>query len=142
MPDAIATTMPQPRAISADILPSKTGPALSATSDMPVTPVAEPDAPKADDKPADQPAPKEGDKPADAPADKPADKPEEKPADAKAKPDPKDDIPAYAKREITIARNQKRDADAAKKQSESGLRRSLGSMLRSALACNYRLAGR
>lgn len=99
MPDPTALTM-------ADVL-GKTGPALSATSDMPVA------APLA---PAPTPA---------APTPAPAEAPAEAPAPAPAEAETKDETPAWMKAEITKERNRRREAEARQAESERLLKEAL-----------------
>lgn len=102
-PDNSALTM-------ADVL-GKTGPALSATSDMPTAASAAPSAPSA---------------PATAPtAAAPADAPSSAPTPAPAESDGKDETPGWMKAEITKERNRRRDAEARVAESERLLKEAL-----------------
>lgn len=118
MPNTIAVA--EPRALSADILPPRVGPSLSATSDMPIVvpaeivaakPVAE--VPKVEDKPADKPGI----------AAEPAKEPEKIDPPKKKNDGFPDDMPAWQKRELTTARNQKRAAEDARKVAEDARER-------------------
>lgn len=89
----------------------RVAPALSATSDAPVTPAAAAPEPKAED--TTKVAPAEGETGGENTEVTETETGEGESEPAKTA-KPKEELPAYAKREITKARNQKREADTAR----------------------------
>lgn len=114
MPDVLALEMTAAKA---------QGPALSATSDMPVAKPADP-APAADLSTGSEVDGKaKPDKPADTGAEKPA-------GDTAPKPQKADETPPAIKREITIERNRRREAEAKAAKAEADLSEALKALNR------------
>ena len=108
--------------------PASARPALSATTDIPA--VAEPET-KAEAKPEAKPETKAETKPeakpegAEAKGETADAKPEKPEGEVKPEDEPKDQTPAWQKREITKARNRQREAEARAAQLEENLNKAL-----------------